>query len=226
MPSPIITPMSGAKSGMVVMLLRRLTRPTAPVITPASAIPIGRPIASTDPKARISTTIANARPMSSVSGGASSARAAPPTSTRKPSTAGMSSMISAPMAADSVESTVGSRFTWANTIVPSPETCCAPSSSNGLTSVTPSILSTAANIAVIGPLTAASRTPRSLRNTIDPPNWLAAPGKWRPIVSKPRVLSDAGVANALSKAVPIAAPATFTPTMATIQRTTTGHACR
>ena len=41
----------------------------APIPTPNSATPIGRPMASTEPNARISTTMANAMPMSSDSGG-------------------------------------------------------------------------------------------------------------------------------------------------------------
>ena len=74
------------KSGMLTTLLRRTIRPI-PAPTPPSATAIGRPMARTDPNARISTTMAKARPMNSVAGGSKTASAVPPGSTSRPSMA-------------------------------------------------------------------------------------------------------------------------------------------
>src|SRR5947208_2205895 len=60
-PSPIITPRKGAKSGIVSRWDRIVTR-TEPATMPASATPIGRPMASTEPKATTRITTANAMP--------------------------------------------------------------------------------------------------------------------------------------------------------------------
>ena len=76
-PSPIIAPRKVVKSGILKMLLRMTIRPS-PAPTPPRATAIGRPIASTEPKARISTMTAKASPMNSVFGGSNTARALPP----------------------------------------------------------------------------------------------------------------------------------------------------
>ena len=55
-----------------------------PSPTPAPATAIGRPIASTDPKATISTTMAKASPMNSDSGVWNGASASPAISTCRP----------------------------------------------------------------------------------------------------------------------------------------------
>jgi hypothetical protein len=62
-----------AKSGMERTLLRMPTR-EVPSPMPARAIPIGRPMASTDPKARIKTMMAKAMPSSSELGTSNSAK--------------------------------------------------------------------------------------------------------------------------------------------------------
>ena len=66
-PSPIMIPRKVVKSGMLKTLLRMTIRPI-PAPTPPRATAMGRPIARTEPKARISTTMAKARPMNSVVG--------------------------------------------------------------------------------------------------------------------------------------------------------------
>ena len=121
-------PMIGAKSGTLTTLLSSVTSPKPPVTTPASATPIGSPIASTEPNDTIRTTIANAKPINSDSGGSNSPSAAPPISIRRPSMEGSDSLISLPISADSVWSTSLSRLICANAIVPSAAIWLAPSS--------------------------------------------------------------------------------------------------
>ncbi len=72
-----------------------------PPTTPNTATPIGSPIANTEPVAKIKMTTAKASPMSSDSGGSNPARASPPISTRRPSSSGIRSRISSPIAPDS-----------------------------------------------------------------------------------------------------------------------------
>ena len=62
---------------------------------PARATPTGSPIASTDPKARISTIMAKASPKASELGTSNSAKIWPPISIWTPSMAGISSFMSA-----------------------------------------------------------------------------------------------------------------------------------
>ena len=80
-------PRNGAKSG-ITSRFDRIVTITEPAKMPARATPTGRPIASTDPKASTRITIANARPRASVEGSSNSPRAAPPSSTCRPSTVG------------------------------------------------------------------------------------------------------------------------------------------
>ena len=65
---------------------------------PARATPIGRPMASTDPKARMRMTMAKARPSSSEDGGLKSPNALPPNSIRSPWTVGWRSSTWRPTA--------------------------------------------------------------------------------------------------------------------------------
>ena len=65
-----------------------------PMLTPPSATAMGRPMASTDPNATMSTTMAKAMPISSVWGGSTVARYWPPARTSRPSIDGASSAIS------------------------------------------------------------------------------------------------------------------------------------
>ena len=82
-PSPIMIPRKLVKSGTSPTLLRIAINPI-PIATPPRATAIGRPMARTDPKAKINTTMAKASPMNSVSGGSNTARAIPPGSTSRP----------------------------------------------------------------------------------------------------------------------------------------------
>ena len=59
-----------------------------PPPTPARAVPMGSPMASTDPNAKTSTRMAKAIPSISVWGGSRSPKAMPANSTRRPSTGG------------------------------------------------------------------------------------------------------------------------------------------
>ncbi len=102
----------GAKSGMLITLLSRVSRPM-PTPTPAMATPIGMPMASTEPNDTMRITMAKARPMSSVSGGSNPPSAAPPISTVSPSSCGRSSNSSAPISPASVPLTLGSMLTVA-----------------------------------------------------------------------------------------------------------------
>ncbi len=67
---------------------------TTPMLMPPRATPTGRPMARTDPKARIRMTMAKARPSTSELGSANSAKAAPPTSTCRPGSVGAEAWIS------------------------------------------------------------------------------------------------------------------------------------
>ncbi len=91
-PRPIITPSTVAKSGMVNTLLSSATE-MPPMPMPNSDTPTGRPIASTEPKARIRMTMANANPRISDDGLSNSAKIWPPNSTSTPSIFGAASAI-------------------------------------------------------------------------------------------------------------------------------------
>ncbi len=95
---PSIAPSVVAKSGMVIQLLNRATR-LEPTPTPNRAMPMGNPMASTEPNARMSTMMAKPRPMSSDDGGSNLASIAPPISTVSPSTVGTRALISVPTSA-------------------------------------------------------------------------------------------------------------------------------
>ena len=59
-PRPIITPSVVVKSGIGQDVAEQRDDDATPVPMPASATPIGRPMASTEPKARIRMTMAKA----------------------------------------------------------------------------------------------------------------------------------------------------------------------
>ena len=80
-------PMIEEKSGMERTLLSRPAM-MEPTTMPARAVPMGRPMASTEPNARISTMMAKARPSTSELGGSNSAKTWPPSSTWRPGTSG------------------------------------------------------------------------------------------------------------------------------------------
>ncbi len=92
-PSPIMIPIVAAKSGISMRLLSSTVART-PVPTPARAVAMGRPIASTEPKERISTKMANASPSSSEFGGSRWRNMSPPRSISSPSMSGERAAIS------------------------------------------------------------------------------------------------------------------------------------
>ena len=110
-PSPIMAPKKVVKSGILTTLLRMTIRPR-PAPTPPRATAIGRPIARTEPKARINTMTAKARPMNSVFGGSNTAKACRRGHLEAVDD-GASSAIASPRAADSVRPTSAARLTWA-----------------------------------------------------------------------------------------------------------------
>ena len=86
-------PMNWAVSGTV----NRWLRPTmmlVPMPMPNNATPTGRPMASTEPNARIRMTMAKPRPRASDDGCSNSAKMNPPISMRRPSMSGASARIS------------------------------------------------------------------------------------------------------------------------------------
>ena len=117
-PMPIIAPIVVANSG-IDSTLDRITATPRPNPTPAAAIAIGSPIAITEPKARISTTTANASPMNSDCGGSNSLSASPPISTVSPGSAGTRSANSPPSAEVSLKSSSGARSMLAKATSPS-----------------------------------------------------------------------------------------------------------
>ena len=79
-----------AKSGIRKMF-ERIVAIIDPTMMPASATPMGSPMASTEPNATTRITMAKARPSASDSGSSNSPKAAPPSSTCTPSISGKSS---------------------------------------------------------------------------------------------------------------------------------------
>ena len=98
-----MTPMNGANSGIVMTWLSNVVR-AEPRPMPTRATPMGRPMASTDPKATIRMTMANARPSSSAVGSSKSAKMNPPSSMVSPSISGDSSRIVSRISAARVKS--------------------------------------------------------------------------------------------------------------------------
>ncbi len=74
---------------------------------------MGRPMASTEPKAMIKMTIAKPTPMASDDGASNSAKYWPPSSTSSPSTSGAASRSSSAYPSASVACTSPGRFTVA-----------------------------------------------------------------------------------------------------------------
>ena len=85
-------PMNWAVSGTVNTWLRPMTM-LVPMPMPNRATPTGRPMASTDPNARMRMTMAKAMPSVSEDGCSNSAKMNPPISMRRPSMSGASSRI-------------------------------------------------------------------------------------------------------------------------------------
>lgn len=171
-PSPIMMPIVAVKSGISMRLLISAVI-SAPVPTPASAIAIGRPIASTDPNAAISTKIANAMPSISELGGSRSRNMSPPSANSIPSISGAIEMISSPILPPSAVVVPGSRISWAYAIFPAPsalvEIWLPPIGEYGLTTfTTPSICFVSSNSSDIAACTSGSVTPCSARNTMVP----------------------------------------------------------
>ena len=90
-PSPIITPRNCAKSGIGEEVRQDRGEHRADADARRARRRSGRPIASTDPKATTRITTAKARPRASDCGSSNSAKAAPPSSTCRPSISGRSS---------------------------------------------------------------------------------------------------------------------------------------
>ncbi len=90
-------PIVDVKSGMSTTWDSNPVR-IEPDTIPASATPIGSPIASTEPKAMIKMMIANPNPSASDDGTSNSANACPPNSIRSPSTTGIAARMSSPIA--------------------------------------------------------------------------------------------------------------------------------
>ena len=86
-------PMNWAVSGTVKRWLRPMTM-LVPMPMPKRATPTGRPMASTDPNARMRITMAKAMPSVSEDGCSNSAKMNPPISMRRPSMSGASARIS------------------------------------------------------------------------------------------------------------------------------------
>ncbi len=87
---------------------------------PNRATPTGRPIASTEPNARIRITIAKATPSTSDDGSSNSAKTNPPSSTSRPSTSGNSATIASRTSPASAMSISPGNSTLANAISPAP----------------------------------------------------------------------------------------------------------
>ena len=132
-PRPIITPSVVAKSGMVKMLETNVATST-PAAIPPNAVPIGKPMANTEPNAKIKITMANARPSTSDVGVSKAANTSPPYSICTPATTGSIAFISAKTSSNSsAESSSAMNDTLANAISPLGAICRLPAAVNGLT---------------------------------------------------------------------------------------------
>ncbi len=183
-PIPIMAPRVTAKSGTEMTLDNRVIR-LAPMPTPNSATPTGRPMASTEPNDRIRMMMAKPRPISSDSGGSNSPSAWPPISTWRPSmSVGFKSAISVPISPVCVSLRFSERSTCAYATCPAsgPSTAIrpsvAPTGEYGLVSVTPSMVATSSKSSVIAATTSGSSTPCSARKMIVPERPLPAPAKY------------------------------------------------
>ena len=142
-PMPIIATIAVVKSGMAMGLLSSVTMAVAQP-SPNSAVPIGRPIASTEPKAMIRMTTAARIPYSSLSGSSNSENRSPPYSIWTPGIGGSSSPASRMSLPSATSSSNGRSATssWAKAIVPSAEIWLGWS--YGLVTVMPSASSASA----------------------------------------------------------------------------------
>ena len=189
-------PMTDAKSGIEKMLLSRPAM-IVPTPMPASAVPTGKPMASTEPKARMRTMMAKAKPSVSELGGSKSAKTWPPSSTWRPGTSsGMAAFTSFVRSAASSMVKSRGRPTRANATVPSWEICWAPSGLYGdVTLATESIAATSVKNCVMACCTAGSVTPCSAWKTKVPPSPSLPSGKLASMMSRPRALSTSGRSN-------------------------------
>ena len=134
--------------------------------SPNNAVPIGSPIANTEPKARIRMMTAAMMPRISLSGSSNSPKMSPPYSTVSPWIAGCSSPNSSIVLPRSVTSWKSRSVTssWAKAIVPSWLICCGLS--YGLVTCTPSCSTAKAMRAWSLSCTCGSSTPWSAWITI------------------------------------------------------------
>ncbi len=143
--------------------------PIKPMLTPRPkiAVPMGRPIARTDPKAISKMMTAASRPSSSLSGNLIALKIWPPYSMVTPGTSTWSprAWMSSARAMNSVWVRLPTEMS-ANAIGAVALICAAPSSSYGLVTRTPSILATSAKNDDIASFTAASSMPCGALNTI------------------------------------------------------------
>ena len=188
-------PMIEEKSGMDRTLLSRPAM-MEPTTMPASAVPMGRPMASTEPNARIRMMMAKARPSTSELGGSNSAKTWPPSSTWRPGTSGSRAFTSVVRSAACSMVKSRGRPTRAKATVPSWEICWAPSGLYGdATLATSSIAATSVKNCVMACWTAGSVTPCSARKTMVPPSPSLPSGKLASMMSRPRALSTSGRSN-------------------------------
>ena len=167
-PRPIIATSEVVKSGIGNKLLSTMTS-EVPTPKPMSAVPIGRPIARTEPKASTKITIAASRPYASLAGSSNSANMFPPYSMVK---FGISTFLPIScISSESVMSSVCERMVTssaAKAVVPAG--LIWPSVSNGLVTVTPLSAPTSLNMVAIAALISSVTTPAGDVKTISPEN--------------------------------------------------------
>ncbi len=133
-PMPIMAAISGEKFGTVSRCVRSSSKAT-PMPSPARAVITGRPMATTEPKARSMMRMAAVMPMPSLGPGAAVAAAEiglPPSSTWKPEWAAACAVVMTCLTAPVGMSAV-SVVNWisAKAMLPLP-IWCAPAVENGL----------------------------------------------------------------------------------------------
>ena len=205
--------MEVASLGMDMRLLTTATIPDA-MSRPSSAMPMGSPMATTEPKAMTRMMTAASRPRASLSGSSNSSNATPPYATV--GTAARSSAVASLM--ESPISTIESRspraeLTWMNAMVRSLFTWLA--NSYGPCTLTPGSAERFLTAPERAVLTAGSSMPAPVFTTtweVMPPS----PGLTLASMSWAMLASLSGWLNSVRKSLPMAP-------LATVMRTATGN---
>ena len=200
-----------AKSGIVDDVAEQAGDDRCPTPMPASATPTGRPMASTEPKARIRMTMAKPGRAPRTTGASNSAKTAPPSSTRSPSTSGIAARISSADVDGLLERWRRPELDLGVGDLPASvalggDLALAARRRRGWTTRLHAVdARRPRRRAPPSPArTSGSSTPASASNTMLPPWPAPMPPKWSSRMSMPRLLSTSGSVNSERDSVPTA----------------------